>query len=205
MFSDKEQKQLEFFEELSKDISSKKFRGFKFPVTGDEKIILKVSYEKMILAVIAFVLVLTLVFSLGVERGRNSKQPLLVQQKEIFEETESVAEPPVKEVNNVVHLPAVEKEASQKSRETKKNDAKKTFYTVQVVAYKNASKAKEEKKNIEKSGVKSFIIKGENYFLVCAGDFNEIDSAKKQVMMLKKTYRDCFVKKVKQEDLYRDE
>ncbi len=194
MFARKERKQLEFFEELTK-LPAKRFKRFKLPSVGEEKIVLKVSYEKIVLASIFFVLILTLVFSLGVERGRALRQSKAEQEiisvVEVFQKKESQLK---KEDINSAPI--------EKIKET---NLKNKFYTIQVVAYKNLSRALKERKKIEKRGLQAFILKKKKGWLsVCAGSFSDISLAKKQLLVLRKTYSDCFIKEIKRKDLYNE-
>jgi len=194
MFARKEHKQLEFFEELTKS-PAKRFKRFKLPSVGEEKIVFKVSYEKIVLVSIVFVLILTLVFSLGVERGKTLRRPEAEEEKisvvEVFQKKESR----LKEENVNSEPIGKTKEAGLKSK----------FYTIQIAAYKDLSRAFEEKKKIEKRGLQAFILKGKkSWILVCVGSFSDISLAKKQLLVLRKTYSDCFIKEIKREDIYNE-
>lgn len=194
MFARKEHKQIEFFEELTKS-PAKRFKRFKLPSVGEEKIVLKVSYEKIVLASIVFVLILTLVFSLGVERGKTLRRPKAEEGKisvvEVFQKKESRRR---KENVN-----------SEPIGKTKETDLKSKFYTIQIVAYKNLSRALKERKKIEKRGLQTFVLKGKKSWIsVCVGSFSDISLAKKQLLVLRKTYSDCFIKEIKREDIYNE-
>lgn len=221
MFDNKEHKQLEFFEELAKP-SEKKNKRFGFSLTKERGADFKISYDKIILFVIVFVLALTLVFSLGVEQGKEIKPNIASQEPASTagilgdarnnmakEKTNQV----IKEERNaaaVIINPVVENKPAAKKTEIKsapsleKKLLKGTFFTIQAVTYKDKEKAKREKNTIEKSGLRAFITKSGKYFLVCAGDFDDISAAQKKLPFLKKTYKDCFVKKMKKADIYRD-
>lgn len=196
MFARRESKQFEFFDEFKKS-KEKRFKRFKLPSIGDEKIIIRASYEGLVFVAIGFVLVLTLVFSLGVERGKNLGQP----QTKIDNKTtsqEAIVEREVVEEQTVV------KQTSYQEKE--QVGFKDEFYTIQVVAYRNVSQALKEKEKINKMGLESFILNKnkKGYFLVCAGSFEDKSAAQKKSMSLRKIYNDCFVKKVKKEEIYND-
>jgi len=193
MFTKKEQEQLELFEELKKS-STKRFKRSKLPFMRKEekKILFEASYEKIVLTGIAFVLILILVFSLGVKRGKIFKQAGLEKEKISAVEVSSKKEA------------SIEKQEKKKAetRKIKENKEKSEFYTIQVVAYKDSKKAGAERKKIETTGLQSFTVSGnKGWVLLCVGSFTDISLAKKELLALKKVYGDCFIKKVKREDI----
>jgi hypothetical protein len=192
MFARKEPKQFEFFEEFSESPTTK-FKRLRLPTIDKEKIIIKISYEGIVFVVIGFILILSLVFSLGVERGKSQKIIKLQPQPPAEVKTPEKKETQLQG----------KKAGSTKIIKTKGKTLKNEFYTIQVVAYKNLTLAFKEKEKIKKLGLTPFIIKGKKgYFLVGAGNFDDLSKAKEKLMSLKKIYGDCFIKKIKKEDLY---
>lgn len=217
MFNNKEQKQLEFFEEIAN--SSAKNKRFGLSVKGEGGRDFRISYEKIILVVIVFILSLTLVFSWGVECGKGLKQnvssremlnPLEISEKKEDNTILKEANPLLKEekrqdkkIKLAVENKTVAKKAEVKIAQSPQDKVlKDVFYTVQVVTYKDKEKAKSEKGIIEKSGLQAFVVKSGKYFLVCAGSFNEISAAQNKLPSLRKKYKDCFVKKIKKSEIY---
>lgn len=201
MFDAKEHKQLEFFEEVA-NLSTRKNRRFGSPFNADGKTDFKISYEKIILVIIFFILTLTLVFSLGVEQGKELRSDIPLQ-----EAVSSIETSEKKEVDNEIKPVAENKIVVKKTEfKTPRNPQNKilkdVFFTIQVVTYKDRQRAKTEKMLIEKLGLRAFIIKSGKYFLVCAGDFDEISAAQNKLPSLRKKYNDCFVKKIKKSDIY---
>lgn len=210
MLIKKDPKQLELFKEFTK-ASEIRSRRFNLPSISGEKIILQFSYEKVVFVIIGFVLLSALIFSLGVESGRQLKFAKSEKKRESIIETVQTnnSADEEKEIKNKIaeEVKIVDMQPLKQNLDNKQaSDIKSEFHTIQVAAYKSVSQAVKEKQKIQKSGVESFIIASKNgFFSVCAGQFNDITSAKKKLTDLKKNYHDCFIKKVNRNDVYKDE
>lgn len=221
MFDAEEHKQLEFFEDIA-SLPARKNKRLGSPFNAAATTDFKISYEKIILGIIIFILTLTIIFSLGVEQGKelrpNISSPEIVssiepsEKKEDHpakEQTKQVSKEEKKQIDNKTkpvteNKIVVKKTEIMTARNPQNKISKEGFFTIQVVTYKDRQRAKTEKMLIEKSGLRAFIIKSGKYFLVCAGDFDEISAAQNKLPSLRKKYNDCFVKKIKKNDIYLD-
>lgn len=142
-----------------------------------------VSYEQLIFIAIAVIMLMVLVFSLGVEKGRH-----VVESGPVKERTVIKVETPV--VAAAISEPAKAPVKAEKPyKEIKK------LYTVQVIAYRSKKLAQKELVKLTKKGYKPFIIVGGGYYQICVGEYEESKEAKEELAKLKKTYKDSFVRK----------
>jgi septal ring-binding cell division protein DamX len=115
------------------------------------------------------------------EKVEAGKQSEAVKEPEAVSEPKAIAvEPPAKKSKSVKKNEAViETESSSKLSEMKGE------FTVQVIAYREKSRAQETAKNLEFSGYPSFVekipMKGGDWYTVRIGRYTSRDEAKKAV------------------------
>jgi cell division septation protein DedD len=69
-------------------------------------------------------------------------------------------------------------------------------YAIQIASLKSESSAKGLSEALTKKGYTAFVKPSGNYQVVLAGNFNTRDEAQGKLKELKKTYPDCFIKKI---------
>jgi hypothetical protein len=183
-----QKQQQELFDEF---VVVKKTRGrffgvlnkFNKPIFQQHCLSLSVSYEILIMALIGVVLVASIIFALGVERGRSLNS--------------SEVEMPVP-IQPVVAAPDPEPAApvvlAPKPAEAVKPAADKP-YTIQVALYKTRELADRENSRIKGMGYSTDIIKKGSYYILCVGSFVSKDAAKQTFATLEKKYKGCLIRK----------
>ncbi|NQT07091.1 MAG: SPOR domain-containing protein [Candidatus Omnitrophica bacterium] len=151
-------------------------------------VLFNITYEQIIFTSIAVIMLMVLLFSLGVERGKRLDAVVLQQQDTFPQAVEIVAakEPAVEEAVEVVE----KKEVLPKAP-----NGVPALYTVQVIAYRSKKLAQKELVRLSKKGFTPFIIVGGGYYQICIGEYKDKETAKKDFGELKKTYRDSFIRK----------
>lgn len=199
------QKQQELFEEfiIKEKKKNRLFDVFnlKKPVFPQHRLALSFSYEVVIIILIGVVLAASVLFSLGVERGRilelgehMAKIPL--KKPMIPPADSSAAEETVLETVAEVKKPAVIKPESDGKQETKTNMAGKGPFTVQIASYKTRDMAEKELNRLKQKGYSSGdIIKKGNYFILCVGSYATKDDAQKAVTVWERQYKGCIIRK----------
>ncbi len=162
------------------------------------------SHQSVIIIFICVLMSLVASFTLGVEKGKLiaknnfSKDNLqVVAAKTVTDETALTQEKRLVAAENTqitaqpaaqVQLPVV----TQASVET----ATKSGYTIQVASLNTESSAKSLVQSLIKNGVTAFSKPSGKYIVVLAGNFEKKEEAQTKLRELKKTYTDCFIKKI---------
>lgn len=224
MASGNAQKQQELFEEfvIREKRKGKLFGAFKFkkPIFPQQRLAFSFSYETLIIALIGVVLSASILFSLGVERGRGIEfasavyssgavQPaakttaveikrspanvVIEQPTEVHEEAAVKPEKAQEAVNFA--LPETQT-ASKKSalKETPFSAADKPF-TIQVASYKTRDSAEKELTRLKSKGYASDILKKGDYFILCVGSYAKKELASQALSHWKRQYKGCIVRK----------
>ena len=69
-------------------------------------------------------------------------------------------------------------------------------YTVQVASFQKDEYAQKEAMTLKKKGYDIFVVAKGKYSIVCVGKFSRRDEAKVILSRLKKTYKDCMVRRL---------
>jgi hypothetical protein len=69
-------------------------------------------------------------------------------------------------------------------------------HTIQVASFKKQEQAQREAVSLQKKGYESFVLAKGNYSIVCVGKFDEKKQAQVFSSKLKKTYKDCLVRRM---------
>ncbi|RKY29446.1 MAG: hypothetical protein DRP74_08825 [Candidatus Omnitrophota bacterium] len=185
------QKQLELFkteQERRKIFRRDNFRPSFFSVV---KI-----HEKAILIAIGLIIVSLISFSLGVEKGKR----LIKVQLENREEKNVYAQQSLKEkILQVNPVRNIKQKADNKIVFNGVKDDKsevKAGYTIQVATFRTKTYAQKEAERLKKKGLETLIIPRGEFVTVCVGNFFERQEAKISLNQLKKTYHDCFIRRL---------
>ncbi len=165
----KEQSQLELFELQQYQSDSSTKSGYRPKFLSFIKV-----YEKVILIIITFFIASLISFSLGVEKGKRLAGQTQLKKFE------------AKQILLTERL-------SEDKLEGKKDISK---YTIQVATFKTEVYAQREVKRLEEKGVEASIVPRGDFVSVCVGNFSEKQEARVALKQLKKTYQDCFIRRL---------
>lgn len=165
---EKEVIQKELFREFSQAAKRPgRFAWFKKPVSF-RPLIFIFSYEKLIFLIISLLIILTIIFSLGVEQGKRiaprAKGPL----------------------DTALPLAAVPAPL---------NKTISPGFTIQLATFLEKNSAEKEITNLNNKGYHSFMVNSGKYYLVCFGSFANKEEAKLVLAKLKTIYKDAYIKK----------
>jgi cell division septation protein DedD len=183
--------QQELFREFE---AQKRKRKKKFPegILPKNYVLFNVSYEQVIFITIAVIMLMALIFSLGVERGKQlSRAPMKRERIKVVKTAPAEKAEPVtvKEEPQPETAPA---EKPKAAAEEKTPGAKN--YTVQLVAFRSKRLAQKELIKLGKKGYKPFIIVGGGYYQICVGEYENKPEAKEDHAELKKYYKESFIR-----------
>jgi hypothetical protein len=157
-------------------------------------ILLNVSYEQVIFITIGVIMVMVLVFSLGVERGKRVGDDTPPQIKIVPALPQKPAPEPAEDAGAKGSAAPVKDEPVEDipKEKTVKNAG---LFTVQVIAYRSKKSAQKELIKLGKKGYKPFIILGGGYYQICVGEFKAHVEAEKALADIKKSHPDSFIRK----------
>lgn len=188
----RKESQGELFEELTRPETRKRARKTP-PVARGYNISLNISYEQIVFIVIALIMAAVLIFSLGVEKGKNA--PLAGPAEEVQPaEPEAIVEAMGPEEETA--LPAEAAEETQ-PEPVEPEPIKKVSrpYTIQVATYWSKVNAKKELENLKRREWDSLIIENDGRYEVCVGSYINKDDAAADMERLKKHYKDRFLRR----------
>jgi len=177
--------QQEIFDSFDKNKKTRKKR-FRKHLFDKNYIRINLSYEQIGIFIILFTVLLSVFFTLGVERGKR-----IDNQTKVASKSKRIKEP-IEKQNNVSQL----KKANLTHEKVKEENRLDKYFTIQVVTYKKSFQAEEELNYLNKQGVNSFVINKGKYKHICVGKFKDKEEAKKLLLNLRKRYKDCFIKKL---------
>lgn len=188
-----QKQQQELFDEF---VVIKKTRGrffgvlnkFNKPIFPQHRLNLSLSYEALIIILIGAVLVASIIFSLGVERGRS----LNTSDVELPAPIQPVVAAPAPVEQVVAEAP---KPAPKAAEAPKSPAAADKPYTIQIASYKARDLADKEVPKIKAMGYSADVTKKGDYFILCAGSFATKDAAKQAVAAIEKKYKGCIIRK----------
>ncbi len=202
MFKESEQSQLELFKDIKRP--PKKYFFFKKKIGFQRHALtLLVYYENLVLFIIAFILLLIITFSFGIERGKRLR--LLPQSfnRQVSNFAQKVQVTPYEEKKPTKQkAPEIETTAPPSVQYTdltsKKpiqiSTAAPSSYLI-VAAFTNRSLAEKEKERLLKIGVSSFIAPSGRFYEIKIGPFTNKDDAINLQKRLKRFYKDCYIRR----------
>ena len=184
------------FEAQQKKNAKKKSPGSILP---RNYVLLSVSYEQVIFITIGIIMLMVLVFSLGVERGRSlAVSPAKKQTDTAAKKADNLKTEPAKAEEKTIPEAAEAAQAEGDKAPEEKKEVKtssENIFTVQLIAYRSKKSAQKELSTLTKKGYKPFIVTGGGYYQVCVGEYKNQESAQKVIRELKKGYPDGFIRK----------
>ena len=178
-------------------------------------VMLSLRHDQLILAGIAALIGVTVVFATGVERGKQ----LVRSERVLFSRT---PEPDVRQATPPKTAPSERGPEAANADTRPQQPAPRTpavgpkakpapvkvvaepslrpvrvsggRYAVQVVSYAQAQRAKQEMDRLHSNGEPAFLVMRNGYTVVFVGPFPSKDDALGKISGLRNRYRDCFVK-----------
>lgn len=193
------QKQQELFEEfVIREKRKGRFLGafrFKKPLFPQHRLNIAISYEALIILLISLVLTASIVFSLGVERGRNldfAEAPMQQATDTKVKETQiqSTEKPVPVEVQGQPEVAPKEQQIQKAVPATTEEKA----FTIQVATFKTRTLAERESLRLKNIGYSSDVLKKKEFFIVCVGAYAKRELAQRTLRDLKRLYKDCYVR-----------
>jgi cell division septation protein DedD len=172
----KREEQRELFQEFTRP--SRGIRRIRERYIAQRAPFVAISIEHAVFGGIAVVLAIVIVFSLGVERGKQlGKIKAATGEKRIVQ----------------VHEPGTSIEEDRDAQRTQREEDT-GAYTVQIVTYKSESVANRKIRALKQEGLRAFIIPKEGLFQVCVGTYGTSKEATGALKKLRSQYQDCFVR-----------
>ena len=165
------------------------------------RVLLQLRHDQLVLAAMAGVIGLTIIFASGVERGKQlarTERAILARRQAAPQVSAAAPAPMTAPV--VIAAPATQAATTAgpvpaHKKEPAKAKAGKSRYAVQVVTFSRPQPAKQEMDRLQAKGERAFlVIRDGGRTIVYVGPFPSKDHAVEKVSILKMTYRDCFVK-----------
>lgn len=195
------QKQQELFEEfVIREKRKGRFLGafrFKKPLFPQHRLNISVSYEMLIISLIGLVLTTSIIFSLGVERGRNLE---FVEASDNGARVVAETKPKESQTQSTEKPVEIQKQSEIKSKEeeikkiTPVPSEEKPF-TIQVASFRTRTLAEKELLRLKNIGYSSDVLRKGKFFIVCVGAYGKKELAKQTLRNLKQIYKDCYVRK----------
>ncbi len=164
-------------------------------------------YDQLILAAIAGVMGLTVVFASGVERGKQlarTERPMLPREEATSAPSAApgaVASPAVipQPISSTPSAKAQKKSppmpaSSPKGTTPSKVAAGKSRYAIQVVTFSRPLLAKKELERLQARGERAFLVMRDGRTSVYVGPFPSKINASEKLTVLKPLYQDCFMR-----------
>lgn len=196
-------KQQELFEEfVIREKRKGRFLGafrFKKPLFPQHKLNISVSHEALIIGLIGLVLIISVIFSLGVERGRNLE---LAQgsYKDIQPSAETKVkgpqiQPTGKPIGAEVQKQPETKPTEQETEKVVPVPAEERPFTIQVASFKTRTLAEKELEHLKNIGYSSDVLKKGSFFVVWVGTYEKKELAQQTLKDLTRIYKDCYVRR----------
>jgi preprotein translocase subunit SecF len=197
--------QSDLFEEFQPKKIKKRYRNsFKrFLPYGFVNI--RLSYESLFFSLIIVLMFSVVLFSLGIERGKRIKKDYFMQSNRVStrdgqfraEETPRTSVASEKD-SPQLKPPQTKADLSTAGMVPKESIQSTGFnYTIQVLTYKDKISADRQVQQLIKKGYKPFIIHSGMFYAVCVGLYSSRETAKADLAILRRSYKDCFVRGIK--------
>jgi len=159
-------------------------------VSGRPKVILP--QDTLILLGVIAILLFTMFFSMGVEKGKNITRGVRGVKEEIVSPNRSQDTATTR--NKSISKDA---ETNQRAKEEVKEEAgeERERYHVQVASFKKENSARKEVERLESNGYPVVVMKKGDYVVIYVGGFENEREARSNFKDLKERYKDCIFKK----------
>jgi cell division septation protein DedD len=150
-------------------------------------------YEKTILIIIGFITVGIASFSLGVEKGRHSVMAGTNFQRATVTQPSGPMTAPAVQVKIAASQPLIQK---QPVIEPLKEKAGVAGYTIQVASFQAKTLAQKEAERLKGRGHAAIMLSKNGYTILCVGKFSDKNTARVLLQELKKSYTDCYIRRL---------
>jgi len=144
--------------------------------------------DTLILLGVIAILLFTISFSVGVEKGKSIARGVEETKKDI-------ANPAQNQDTATTENKSINKDATVNQRSKEEVGEEKERYHVQVASFKKENSARKEVESLEKSGYPVRIMKKGDYVVIYVGGFENEGKARSNFKDLKKKYKDCIFRK----------
>ncbi len=144
--------------------------------------------DTLILLGIIAILLFTISFSIGVERGKNIARG-------IRGVNEGIASPARSQDTATIGNKSINKDAEANQRSKEEVEEERERYHVQVASFKKKNSASKEVERLENNGYPVVVMKKGDYVVIYVGGFESEGEARSNFKDLKKRYKDCIFKK----------
>lgn len=160
-------------------------------------------WDHAVLAGIAGLIVVTVVFACGVERGKlfaRAERPLLTapagQQAVSSSEASRASSPSAssREPANATKEKTAPPAQQQKASPPKRLASSGSTFAIQIVSYRTPELASRELKRLHATGEQAFLMKQQDKAVLFIGPFPSRTGANAKLASLKQRYRDCFIR-----------
>jgi cell division protein FtsN len=185
--------QLQFFGQEDQGDPSKKRKIISIPL------------DTLMLSGVVLVLLLVLFFSLGVEKGKRNAFLAIEHNRDAVVKAQSeipaAHREPLASVAPAVS-PAVMPEAVRPAPlaavpvMTPSPVSNAGKFSIQIASFQREAAANDEAKRLERKGLSVTVLKKGKFSVVCVGAYDAYTEAQKQLETLKRTYKDCFIRRL---------
>lgn len=161
-----------------------------------------VSCDTLIVIIIAILMINLSCFAIGIEKGKGLEKTAhkkIINKKQI--KLLAVEKPEVmqkQQKTEIIKQPQyVRKIETSKEKAIPVLKPAQKGYIIQLVTYSSNSNADKEAEKLRAQGYRSNVRKSGEYFIVYSGTYESKNSANKKLPGLKKRYKDCFVRFLK--------
>jgi hypothetical protein len=157
------------------------------------KVSITLCFEHLVIVFIVFIIILAVVFSIGVEKGRSVSSSFQRQARD----EKYGREPETVELESAVFNQQNDAEnAAPLSKALDLEDDTPFSFTIQVASYKREDTAKRHAEELKSQGDDAFVLQKGDYYITCIGKFTDRQSADNQIKKLRKSYNDCLVRRI---------
>ena len=161
------------------------------------RLVLQIRQDQLMVAGIAGLVGLTVVFALGVERGKQlvrSEAVLLARQQAPKPQVVVPTPSSAKTTQPVTAAPATPVKPKTPVKLVTPPAMSGSRYAVQVVTYRQPQLAKRELERLQAKGERAFLVNRQGLTTLYVGPFPSKDNAKEKLVQLKDRYQGCFLK-----------
>ena len=150
---------------------------------------------KLILSLISVTIIVTIVFSLGVEQGKR----IALRNLDPKEKAEEVVElppesPDTSSLSLGDYLIPITPEAQEDSQDAK--DEEKELFRIQVASFHKENTAHQEARRLEQNGYPVLVLQKGKFMVVYVGTFETKSEAEDNFQALKQRYKDCILRRL---------
>jgi hypothetical protein len=148
------------------------------------------NHEKSILIIIGFLTTATLAYCIGIEKGKKTARVYHASFIDVASRPQDTQ--PLKEQ---VAVASTTQPSSVKEFLKNANPALDT-YTIQVATFQTKKHAEQAAVKLKDRGHSPIILSRGKYSIVCVGNFPNKEKARSLLSELKKTFRDCYIRRL---------